>query len=86
MVTSKTTDSKGKVVLTVVPGKKKGQKEQYELIFAGSATNKASHGSVITLTVSWTPRRRGRFDVVKAPDRPSEGPGGRSGGRVNAGP
>lgn len=51
LVTTKTTDSKGKVVLTVVPGSKKGQKEQYELIFAGNKTYKGSHSSIITITV-----------------------------------
>jgi hypothetical protein len=35
-----------------VPGTGKGQKEQYELFFAGNKAYKASHSSVITVTVS----------------------------------
>lgn len=52
LVTTKNTDSKGQVVLTVTPGTKKGQKEQYELIFAGDKSYKGSHSSIITVTVS----------------------------------
>ena len=48
----KTTDSKGHVALTVTPGTRKGPKEQYELVFAGTTAIKASHNSVITITVS----------------------------------
>lgn len=51
-VSTKTTDAAGHVVLTVTPGAKKGKKEQYELVFAGDATSKASHSAVITLTVA----------------------------------
>ena len=52
IVSTKTTDAKGKVVLTVTPGMRKGQKEQYELVFAGTKAFKASHSSIITITVS----------------------------------
>ena len=52
VVTTKKTDAKGHIVLTVTPGTKKGQKEQYELVFAGTKTYKASHSSIITVTVS----------------------------------
>lgn len=52
LVTTKKTDSKGHVTLVVTPGSKKGGKEQYELVFAGTKTYKASHSSVITVTVS----------------------------------
>jgi len=52
LVAMKTTDSKGHVALTVTPGTRKGQKEQYELVFAGTTAIKASHSSVITITVS----------------------------------
>lgn len=52
VVATKTTDSKGHVVLTVTPGTRKGQKEQYELVFAGTKSYKASHSSIITITVS----------------------------------
>jgi hypothetical protein len=51
-VSTKTTDAKGHVTLVVTPGTHKGKKEQYELVFAGDAKDKASHSSVITLTVS----------------------------------
>ena len=52
LVTTKTTNSKGQVVLTVVPGTRKGQKEQYELVFAATATLKVSQSSIITITVN----------------------------------
>lgn len=52
LVTTKITNSKGQVTLSVVPGTRKGQKEQYELIFAGNKTYKGSHSSIITITVS----------------------------------
>ena len=52
LVTTKTTDAKGHVVLTVTPGTRKGQKVQYELVFAGTSTYKASHSSIITVTVA----------------------------------
>jgi len=42
----------GKVILTIVPGTRKGQKEQYELLFAANATLKASHSSIISITVN----------------------------------
>lgn len=47
-----TTDSNGHVTVPVVPGNKKGHKEQYRVVFAGDATHKASHSSVITITVA----------------------------------
>jgi len=52
LVTTKQTDSKGHVAMTVVPGTRKGQKEQYELVFAGNAAYQGSHSSVITVTVA----------------------------------
>lgn len=52
VVTTKTTDANGHVTLTVTPGSHKGHKEQYELKYAGDATHKASHSSIITITVS----------------------------------
>jgi hypothetical protein len=52
VVASKTTDSKGRAVLTVTPGTRKGQKVQYELVFSGTKSYKASHSSIITVTVS----------------------------------
>jgi hypothetical protein len=52
VVSAKTTDSNGKVTLIVAPGAKRGQKMQYELVFAGDATYRGSHSQIITLTVS----------------------------------
>lgn len=52
VVAQKATDAQGHVSLSVVPGTRKGQKEQYELVFRGTQAYKASHSSVITLTVS----------------------------------
>jgi 5-hydroxyisourate hydrolase-like protein (transthyretin family) len=52
LVSSKTTNAKGQTSWSVVPGSKKGQKEQYELVFSGNKSYKASHSSVITVTVS----------------------------------
>jgi 5-hydroxyisourate hydrolase-like protein (transthyretin family) len=52
LVSTKTTNSKGQVAYTVVPGTKKGQKEQYELVFAGTTSYRASHSKVITIVVS----------------------------------
>lgn len=51
-VSSLVTNSKGHVSVNVVPGKTKGHKEQYEFVFAGTSTYKASHSAVVTLTVS----------------------------------
>jgi hypothetical protein len=51
-VTTRTTDSHGRVTLIVKPAAKKGQKVQYELVFAGNTTYRGSHSQVITLTVS----------------------------------
>lgn len=51
-VSSKTTGSKGETTWTVTPGTRKGQKEQYEVVFAGTKAYKASHSAVITVTVS----------------------------------
>ena len=50
VVSTKMTDSNGKVTLVVTPGKTK--KVQYELVFAGNATYRGSHSQIITLTVS----------------------------------
>ena len=50
VVSTKLTDSNGKVTLVVSPGKVK--KVQYELVFAGDATYRGSHSQIITLTVS----------------------------------
>lgn len=47
-----TTDDKGQVIVPVVPGNSKGHKEQYRVVFAGDATRRASHSSVITVTVA----------------------------------
>jgi len=52
VVSAKTTDSNGKVTLIVAPGAKRGQKMQYELVFAGDATYRGSHSQIITLSVS----------------------------------
>ena len=51
---SKRTDVKGQVTLTVTPGTRKGQKEQFMLVFNGDAAKhlKGSHSAVITVTVS----------------------------------
>jgi len=47
-----TTDDHGQVIVPVTPGNKKGHKEQYRVVFAGDATHRASHSSVITITVA----------------------------------
>ena len=52
LVGTKTTGTKGTVSFSVVPGTKKGQKEQYEVVFTGTSKYKASHSAVITITVS----------------------------------
>lgn len=52
VMSAKTTDSNGKVTLIVAPGAKRGQKMQYELVFAGNTTYRGSHSQIITLTVS----------------------------------
>jgi hypothetical protein len=52
VVSSKNTSSKGTVSYVVTPGTKKGQKEQYYLVFKGNAKYKASHSAVITITVT----------------------------------
>ena len=52
VVSTKTTDSKGHVTATVVPGTRKGQKTQYELVYTGGNGYKGSHSSIITITVS----------------------------------
>ena len=51
VVSTKMTDVNGKVTLVVLPRVNKGQKTQYELVFAGDATYGASHSHVITLNV-----------------------------------
>ncbi len=50
VVSTKLTDSNGKVTLAVTPGRIK--KVQYELVFAGNAMFGSSHSQIITLTVS----------------------------------
>jgi 5-hydroxyisourate hydrolase-like protein (transthyretin family) len=45
------TDAAGRITVPVVPGNKKGHKQQYEVTFAGDAQHKASHSRVITITV-----------------------------------
>jgi hypothetical protein len=52
VVSAKTTDSNGKVTLIVAPRATRGQKMQYELVFAGSMNYRGSHSQIITLTVS----------------------------------
>lgn len=52
LVSTKTTDAKGQVVLNVTPGSRKGQKEQYEVVFKSTSSYKGSHSAVIILTVS----------------------------------
>jgi 5-hydroxyisourate hydrolase-like protein (transthyretin family) len=52
VVSTKLTDSNGKVTLVVTPGKSKAKKVQYKLVFAGNATYRGSHSQIITLTVS----------------------------------
>jgi hypothetical protein len=52
VVSAKTTDSNGKVTLIVAPRATRGQKMQYELVFAGSMSYRGSHSQIITLTVS----------------------------------
>lgn len=52
LVSSKATNAKGQTSWSVVAGTRKGQKEQYELVFSGTRTYRASHSSVITVTVS----------------------------------
>jgi len=47
-----TTDDHGRVVVPVTPGNRKGHKEQYRVVFAGDDTHRASHSSVITVTVT----------------------------------
>ena len=46
-----TTDAKGTVSVSVVPGRRKGHREQYRVIFKGDAKYGRSHSAVITLTV-----------------------------------
>jgi hypothetical protein len=45
------TDANGRLTVPVIPGNKKGHKQQYEVTFTGDAQHKASHSSVITVTV-----------------------------------
>jgi hypothetical protein len=46
------TDANGHVVISVVPGNKKGVKEQGRVVFQGDTGYKSSHSRVITVTVS----------------------------------
>ncbi|MGN6608670.1 MAG: hypothetical protein ACTHMS_16880 [Jatrophihabitans sp.] len=52
VVQTRTTDAKGRTTFTVLPGARKGHKEQYEVVFVKTSTYKGSHSAVITLTVS----------------------------------
>jgi 5-hydroxyisourate hydrolase-like protein (transthyretin family) len=52
VVSTKLTNSNGKVTLVVTPGKSKKKKVQYKVVFAGNATYRGSHSQIITLTVS----------------------------------
>jgi hypothetical protein len=47
-----TTDSNGQVAVPVTPGNHKGTKEQYRVVFQGDTGYRASHSSLITITVS----------------------------------
>jgi hypothetical protein len=49
VVATHTTGSKGGVSFTVTPSK---GKHQYELVFAGTKTYKASHSSIVTVTAT----------------------------------
>jgi hypothetical protein len=51
-VSTKSTSSKGTVTYSVVPGTRKGQKEEFYLVFKGNAKYKASHSAIITVTVT----------------------------------
>jgi len=51
IVSSRLTGAKGSAAFTVVPGIKKGQKEQYVIVFSGNSKYKASHSAIITVTV-----------------------------------
>jgi hypothetical protein len=46
------TDANGQVTVPVSPGNHKGTKTQYRLVFQGDTGYKASHSSVITITVA----------------------------------
>jgi 5-hydroxyisourate hydrolase-like protein (transthyretin family) len=50
-VSTKTTGNDGKVTLVVTPGARRGQKVQYQLVFAGNSSYRSSHSQVIALTV-----------------------------------
>ena len=49
---TKKTNSKGQVVFTATPGTKKGQKEEYRLVYPGNNSHRASHSAIVTVTVS----------------------------------
>jgi hypothetical protein len=51
VVTTRRTDRNGHTFFVVAPGTRKGAKEQYELVFAGTKAYKPSHSSIVTLTV-----------------------------------
>jgi hypothetical protein len=53
LVGTQHTDQYGRLLLSVKPGKVKGQKEQYELVYQGEkGVYGASHSQIITVTVS----------------------------------
>jgi len=52
VVSTKTTDSNGKVTPDGTPRKTKGPKVKNRLSFAGDATYRGSHSQIITLNVS----------------------------------
>ena len=49
------TDPDGQVAVPVVPGNHQGDKQQYRVVFQGATGYKASHSSVITITVASAP-------------------------------
>ena len=46
------TDANGQLTVPVTPGNHKGAKTQYRVVFQGDVGHKASHSSVITVTVT----------------------------------
>lgn len=49
---AKATDSKGQVTFTVKPAGATGQKDQYELVFAGSTGFRPSHSNIVDITIA----------------------------------
>lgn len=52
VVSTQVTSPKGSVSYPVTPGSRRGQNEQYELVFKGTSTYRPSHSQVITISVS----------------------------------